>query len=54
MVGSKTLVGAPGRIKSYLDYGMSTPVQAAAIFALDGPQDCVQEIWDIDRSRRDV
>lgn len=54
MAGNKTLVGALGRIKSYLDYGMFTPVQVAAIAALDGPQDCVQEIRDTYRSRRDV
>lgn len=54
MVGSKTLLEALGRIKSYLDYGMFTPVQVAAISALDGPQDCVQEIRDTYRSRRDV
>lgn len=54
MVGNKTLVGALGRIKSYLDYGMFTPVQVAAIAALDGPQDCVQEIRDTYRNRRDV
>ena len=54
MVGNKTLVGALSRIKSYLDYGMFTPVQVAAISALDGPQDCVQEIQDTYRSRRDV
>ena len=41
-------------MKSYLDYGMFTPIQVAAIHALEGPQDCVQEIVEIYRSRRDV
>jgi alanine-synthesizing transaminase len=44
MVGNKTLVAALARIKSYLDYGMFTPIQVAAIAALEGPQDCVREI----------
>jgi alanine-synthesizing transaminase len=54
MCGNETLVAALARIKSYLDYGMFTPIQVAAITALDGPQDCVQEICDMYRSRRDV
>jgi alanine-synthesizing transaminase len=54
MCGNETLVAALSRIKSYLDYGMFTPIQVAAITALDGPQDCVQEICDMYRSRRDV
>jgi alanine-synthesizing transaminase len=54
MVGNKILVGALARIKSYLDYGMFTPVQVAAITALEGPQECVQEICDMYRKRRDV
>jgi alanine-synthesizing transaminase len=41
-------------MKSYLDYGMFTPIQVAAIAALDGPQDCVQEIAQTYRRRRDV
>ena len=53
-VGNKTLVGALGRIKSYLDYGMFTPIQVAAIAALEGDQGCVAEIRDMYRSRRDV
>src|SRR5690606_35602254 len=44
MVGNRDLVHALGRMKSYLDYGMFTPVQVAAIAALEGPQDCVAEI----------
>ena len=54
MVGNATLVGALGRIKSYLDYGMFTPVQVAAIAALEGPQECVKEICEMYRKRRDV
>jgi alanine-synthesizing transaminase len=54
MVGNPTLVGALARIKSYLDYGMFTPIQVAAIAALEGPQDCVSEIRDMYRERRDV
>lgn len=54
MVGNKTLVAALGRIKSYLDYGMFTPIQIAAISALEGPQDCVEEIRLMYQSRRDV
>ena len=54
MCGNKTLVAALTRIKSYLDYGMFTPIQVAAIAALEGPQDCVTEICEMYRSRRDV
>ena len=54
MCGNKTLVGALSRLKSYLDYGMFTPIQVAAIAALDGPQDCVKEIRNMYCSRRDV
>ncbi len=54
MVGNPTLVGALARIKSYLDYGMFTPIQVAAITALEGPQDCVADIRDMYLSRRDV
>ncbi len=54
MCGNKTLVAALTRIKSYLDYGMFTPIQVAAIAALDGPQDCVDEIVATYKSRRDV
>ena len=52
--GNARLVGALTRIKSYLDYGAFTPVQVAAAAALNGPQDCVEEIRGIYRSRRDV
>jgi alanine-synthesizing transaminase len=54
MVGNRALVNALGRIKSYHDYGTFTPLQVAAIAALDGPQDCVAEIVEKYRSRRDV
>jgi len=54
MCGNPTLVAALARMKSYLDYGMFTPVQVAAIAALEGPQDCVQEICNMYRKRRDV
>jgi alanine-synthesizing transaminase len=54
MVGNKALVAALARIKSYLDYGMFTPIQVAAITALEGPQDCVREISDMYERRRNV
>jgi len=54
MVGNKDLVAALGRMKSYHDYGTFTPVQVAAIAALEGPQDCVQEIVAEYQRRRDV
>jgi len=53
MVGNPTLVAALARMKSYLDYGMFTPIQVAAIAALEGPQDCVAEICDMYLKRRD-
>ncbi len=53
-VGNPTLVGALSRIKSYMDYGMFTPIQVAAIAALEGDQTCVEEIRDMYQSRRDV
>ena len=45
-VGNERLIGALARVKSYLDYGAFTPVQVAAAAALNGPQDCVDEIRD--------
>ncbi len=54
MCGNAKLVAALARMKSYLDYGMFTPIQVAAITALEGPQDCVDEIRETYRSRRDV
>jgi alanine-synthesizing transaminase len=52
--GNKRLIHALTRIKSYLDYGAFTPIQAAAAAALNGPQDCVEEIRALYRERRDV
>lgn len=54
MVGNQELVAALRRMKSYLDYGIFTPLQVAAITALEGPQDCVSEIRDMYQLRRDV
>ena len=53
-VGNPTLVGALARMKSYLDYGMFTPVQVAAIAALEGDQSGVAENREMYRKRRDV
>lgn len=52
--GNPALVAALARMKSYLDYGMFTPVQVAAIAALEGDQSCVSEICAMYKSRRDV
>lgn len=52
-VGNKEIVHALARIKSYLDYGIFQPIQIAAIQALDGPQDCVDEICSMYQKRRD-
>ncbi|MDP7537555.1 MAG: alanine transaminase [Methylococcales bacterium] len=54
MCGNPELIAALTRIKSYLDYGMFTPIQVAAITALEGPQDCVAEICEMYRKRRNV
>ncbi len=54
MCGNPTLVNALARIKSYLDYGTFTPIQVAAIAALEGDQSCVAEIRERYKSRRDV
>lgn len=53
-VGNPTLVGVLTRIKSYLDYGSFTPIQVAAISALEGDQTCVAEIRETYRRRRDT
>lgn len=53
-VGNEQLIAALGRVKSYLDYGAFTPVQVAAAAALNGPQDCVEEIRSMYHHRRDV
>jgi alanine-synthesizing transaminase len=52
--GNRTLIQALSRIKSYLDYGAFTPIQVAAAAALNGPQDCVQQIRRAYKDRRDV
>ncbi len=54
MVGNKALVAALARMKGYHDYGTFTPIQVAAIAALDGPQECVSEIVAEYQLRRDV
>lgn len=54
IVGNERLIGALKRIKSWLDYGMFTPIQIAATVALDGPQDCVDEHVEKYRKRRDL
>ena len=53
-VGNVRLINALTRIKSYLDYGAFTPVQVAAVAALNGSQDCVKEIRNTYQRRRDV
>jgi alanine-synthesizing transaminase len=52
--GNPRLIAALARVKSYLDYGAFTPVQVAAAAALNGPQDCVVEMRERYRQRRDV
>ncbi|MDO9460897.1 MAG: LL-diaminopimelate aminotransferase [Alphaproteobacteria bacterium] len=52
--GNRHLIGALTRIKSYLDYGAFTPIQVAATAALNGPQECVVEIRNTYKTRRDV
>jgi alanine-synthesizing transaminase len=54
MVGNPVLVNALARLKSYFDYGTFTPIQVASILALEGPQECVTEIRETYRRRRDV
>jgi len=54
MVGNRELVAALARIKGYHDYGTFTPIQVAAIAALEGPQDCVRDIAAKYQRRRDV
>ena len=52
-VGNERLIGALARVKSYLDYGAFTPIQVAAAAALNGPQDCVDEVRQVYKRRRD-
>jgi alanine-synthesizing transaminase len=54
MVGNRDLVTALARMKSYHDYGTFTPIQVASIIALEGPQDCVEQISMTYQKRRDV
>ena len=54
MVGNPDLVAALARIKSYHDYGTFTPIQVASIVALEGPQDCVEQVRLTYQKRRDV
>lgn len=53
-VGNPVLISALRRMKSYLDYGNFQPIQIASIIALNGPQECVEEIVQTYRLRRDV
>ncbi|MBS7698854.1 LL-diaminopimelate aminotransferase [Chelatococcus sp. YT9] len=53
-VGNERLLAALARVKSYLDYGAFTPIQVAATAALNGPDDCIAEMRDTYRRRRDV
>ncbi|MFT8933351.1 MAG: LL-diaminopimelate aminotransferase [Acetobacter syzygii] len=52
--GNERLIAALTRIKSYLDYGAFTPIQVAAVTALNGPQDCVADLRNLYKERRDV
>ena len=52
--GNKVLISALARIKSYLDYGAFTPIQVAATAALNGPEDCINEIRSVYKKRRDI
>jgi len=53
-VGNERIIGALARVKSYLDYGAFTPVQVAATAALNGPDDCIEEMRATYRRRRDA
>ena len=53
-VGNERIIAALARVKSYLDYGAFTPVQVAATAALNGPDDCIKEMREIYKRRRDV
>ncbi len=53
-VGNERIIAALARVKSYLDYGAFTPVQVAATAALNGPDDCIREMRDCYRRRRDA
>jgi alanine-synthesizing transaminase len=53
-VGNAQLIAALTRVKSYLDYGAFTPIQAAAVAALNGPQDCIEAHRQLYKRRRDA
>lgn len=53
-VGNERLLAALARVKSYLDYGAYTPIQVAAAAALNGPDDCIREMRETYRKRRDA
>jgi len=53
-VGNERIIAALTRVKSYLDYGAFTPIQVAAVAALNGPQDCIKEMRDTYSKRRDA
>ncbi|WP_284178834.1 LL-diaminopimelate aminotransferase [Rhabdaerophilum sp. SD176] len=53
-VGNERLIAALARVKSYLDYGAYTPIQVAATAALNGPDECIREMRDVYRKRRDA
>ena len=52
--GNSKLISALGRVKSYLDYGAFTPIQVAATAALNGPDNCINDIREIYKKRRDI
>ncbi|MCA9485023.1 MAG: alanine transaminase [Nitrospina sp.] len=54
LVGNRDIIQALARVKSYQDYGMFQPIQIAGIIALNGPQDCVEEIRQVYKVRRDT
>jgi len=53
-VGNERIIAALARVKSYLDYGAFTPIQVAATAALNGPEDCIVEMRETYKRRRDV
>jgi alanine-synthesizing transaminase len=53
-VGNERIIAALARVKSYLDYGAFTPIQAAAVAALNGPEDCIHEMRATYKKRRDA
>lgn len=53
-VGNRELINALARLKSYFDYGVFQPIQIASIIALNGPRDCVDQIREIYKIRRDI